>query len=186
MSAEPSSRNAPADIELPDSPALCVNAREAAILTADGEIKILPHERARAVLRGRGQNAAVLVCHAPHTRQRLGLEDFHAVDVLELFAFVHPAAFCTPSVPGLCKALGLDPPGSFEDTPLALFDIAKALLTDLRKDPLREKADPLKIAGVMGMRGKGWAWTPFVFSARGIRKSILFCWILPWREWTGR
>ncbi|HHK73785.1 MAG TPA: ATP-dependent DNA helicase, partial [Rhizobiales bacterium] len=93
--------------------------------------------------------------------------EFQAFDVLELFAFTHPTTFTVPTVKGLSKVLGLNEPAGFEDTPPALFDIAKALLTDLQNDPLKDKADALKIAGVMGLNGKGWGWSPFVFEALG-------------------
>ena len=163
MTAEKTILAASRPITLPDIPALCVNAREAVILTPDGELETLSHEHAARALR----NKAVFVCHAPFTRSRIGEADFFAFDVLELFAFVHPAQFCVPTPVGLCKTLGLNIPQSFEDYPPALLDIARALLGDLRKDRLGEKADALKIAAVMGQKGKGWPWTPFIFSALG-------------------
>ena len=153
----------PQKITLPDIPALAVNARQAAIMDTDGEIKLLPHERAAMLV----HKKPVLVCHAPFTRGRLGQDDFYAFDILELFAFTHPTAFAVPTPAGLCKALGLDVPKSLEDFPLALFDVARALLSDLQKQGSSEKADPLKISGGMGLRGKGWNWTPFIFSALG-------------------
>lgn len=146
---------------LPAIPALVVNAAQACILTKDGELKTLSHDQAQVIV----HKTPVLVCHAPYTRGRLGLSDFLAFDVLELFSFVHPVKFCVPTPAGLCKALGLPAPGTFEDTPMALLDVAKALLEDLRKEPPGQKSDPLKIAAVMGLNGKGWPWTPFIFSA---------------------
>ena len=105
--------------------------------------------------------------HAPFTRARLGVEEFYAFDVLELYAFVHPVEFCVPTPIGLAKALGLSAPQDFEDQPFTLMDVASALLTDLQKDPYKAKADPIKIARLMGLQGKGWSWTPFVFEALG-------------------
>lgn len=155
-------------ITLPDIPSLCVNARAAYILTNDGELKTLSHDQAAALI----HKKPVLVCHAPFCRAKLGSHaQFAAFDVLELFAFVHPATFSTPTVNGLCKALGLSEPGSIDDAPMSLLDITRALLGDLRADPHKTKADPLEIARVMGLNGSkgrgGWAWTPFVFSALG-------------------
>lgn len=162
MTSDPA-QNPGSDIALPDIPALCANAKEAAILTKEGELKTLPHAQAQMII----HKKPVLVCHAPYTRGRLKQDEFFAFDVLELFAFVHPSAFTVPTPVGLCKTLGLQEPGSFEDHPMALFDIVRALLTDLKKDPLKEKADPLRIAEIMGLQGKGWNWTPFIFSALG-------------------
>lgn len=152
-----------APIALPDIPALCVGVKSCALLSADGEIEIISHDRAIKIIHGQ----SVLVCHAPYVQSRLNLDHFHAFDVLELFAFVHPAKFCVPTPAGLCKALGLGAPESFEDTPFSLIEIARQLLSDLRRDPFDEKANALKIAGVMGGRGKGWAWTNFIYSALG-------------------
>jgi ATP-dependent DNA helicase DinG len=153
----------PEPVNLPDVPILCVNARHAALLNPDGELGIISHGKARLLL----HNRPALVCHAPYSRARLGLESFYAFDALELFAFVYPVRFCVPTPAGLCKALGFSVPEDFEDMPLALMDCVKAMLTDLALDPYKAKADPLKIAKVMGLNGKGWNWTPFVLSALG-------------------
>lgn len=152
-----------ASISLPAIASVCVGAGIAHVLTQDGELQSLSFAKARPLI----GNEAALVCHAPFTRARLGLEDFRAFDVLDLFAFVHPAKFCVPTPKGLCAALGLDAPESPEDLPYTLFDIARALLIDLQNDPWKAKAEPLAIAGVMGLRGHGWSWTPFVFEALG-------------------
>ncbi len=156
--------SAAAAIALPDIPALTLNAKQAYILSDEGEIKTLPHAQAKALI----HKKPVLVCHAPYTRGRLGHDaEFYAFDVLELFAFVHPGEFATPTVNGLCKALGMVEPESPEDAPLTLMDITRALLEDLQNDPHKDKAPPLEIAGVMGLNGNGWAWTPFIFEALG-------------------
>lgn len=146
-------------IPLPAVPAVFANTSKAWILSAEGEIRELPHAQAQMILHGK----AVMVCHAPYTRDKLGLEDITALDVLELFAFVHPVKFCVPTPQGLCKALGLAVPDKPEDYPAALMEITRALLTDIQSDT--SKASVTDIAAVMGMNGRGWAWTPFIFSA---------------------
>lgn len=150
-------------ITLPDIPALSVNTRQAAILTTDGEIRVLDHTKASQLI----HKQTVLLCHAPYTCKTLGVNNVNGFDLLELFAFVHPAKFCVPTPVGLSKTLGLTPPTSFDDYPLTLMEIAKALLSDLRQDMWQAKADPLKIANVMGRQGKGWNWTPFIFKTLG-------------------
>jgi ATP-dependent DNA helicase DinG len=153
----------PKTITLPAIPAVFANASKVWILTDEGEIKTLSHEQARMTL----YREAALVCHAPYTKGKLGLDDMATLDVLELFTFVHPAKFCVPTPQGLCKALGVPVPEAPEDFPPALMDIARALLSDLQNDFWEAKANPMEIAGVMGMNGKGWGWTPFIFSALG-------------------
>ena len=167
MSQAPSSQSK-TQITLPEIPALTLNAKNAFMLTADGELKTCSHNEASALI----HKKPVLVCHAPYTRGRLGNDtEFFAFDVLELFAFTHPGKFATPTINGLCKALGLVEPASIDESPMALMDIAKALLSDLQDDQHAAKAPPLEIARVMGLNGSkgrgGWPWTPFVFSAFG-------------------
>lgn len=166
-------------VELPAIPVLAVNARGAAILMPDGELKTLTHAQARMIV----HQKPVMVCHAPFTRARLGSDDFFAFDVLELFAFVHPAEFCVPTPHGLAKILGLSLPSGLDDYPFAIFESAQALLLNLRKNnpahtppatPFAEtnqtaqkRITPTEIASVMGFNGRGWGWAPYIFSALG-------------------
>lgn len=150
-------------VKLPKIPAVYVNAREAYILSTDGEVSKLSHEAAKRAIHGK----PALVCHAPYTCARLGLSSMQAFDVLELFAFVHPATFTVPTPVGLAKAIGVSIPESVEDYPYALMEITAALLSDIRGDKWRGRADPVKIAGVMGRNGQGWEWTPYIFASFG-------------------
>ncbi len=153
----------PDHISLPDIPAMSVSAREAIILTEDGEIQTLSHRDTMHFI----ENKTVMVCHSPYTKSRLGFDAFYTFDVLELFAFVHPARFCVPTPVGLANALFLTPPNSMEDYPFTLMEIAQTLLKSLQKDPYSDRADPAEIAKLMGLKGKGWGWTPFILSALG-------------------
>ncbi len=152
-----------APVALPDIPVLCVNASQAFILTTDGEIQALPYVDAAQQI----NDQHVLVCHAPYTKSRLGFDAFHAFDILELFAFVHPTHFCVPTPAGLARALNLSAPSEFEDYPFTLIECAQRLLKDLRGDPYKDKADPLAISAVMGAKGKGWGWSEYVHAALG-------------------
>ena len=173
------------EIKLPDVQALAANARAAAILSRDGEIVTLPHNKAVEIVK----TAPSMVCNAPYICSKLKIQNLHCFDVLELFAFIHPAKFCVPTPAGMAKYLGLEPPREFEDYPLTLLDISAALLSDLRSYADRidkdERKKLLDIATVMGVKGKGWPWTPFIFSALGeiydpvidiISKSALNVW----------
>ncbi len=153
----------PKQISLPDIPALCVNARECVMLSDEGEIITISHQNVQPLI----HNKSVLVCHAPYTKNRLGYNEFYCFDVLELFAFVHPAKFCVPTPVGMAHALGLSAPNEFEDYPLTLMDITRELLANLQNDTLGEKANPIKISAIMGLKGKGWSWTHFIFAALG-------------------
>ncbi|MES2493316.1 MAG: ATP-dependent DNA helicase [Pseudomonadota bacterium] len=70
----------------------------------------------------------LLLVNAPLVASRLGYPDLSGLDLLELFAFVHPARFVVPTAKGLAHALGLDEPGADRDVPALLQHAAAALL----------------------------------------------------------
>jgi len=82
--------------------------------------------------KGEAINAAAdtphLLLNAPLVATRLGYPDLSGLDLLELFAFVHPARFCVPTSTGLAHALDLTPPAAGEDVPKFLQRAATRLL----------------------------------------------------------
>ena len=76
----------------------------------------------------------VLLINAPLVASRLGYPDLSGLDVLEAFAFIHPARFCVPTPRGLAEALGLPVPGGDEAVPELLQRAAGALIAACR-DP---------------------------------------------------
>jgi ATP-dependent DNA helicase DinG len=78
----------------------------------------------RAVGKGETIMAAAdtphLILNAPLVATRLGYPDLSGLDLLELFAFVHPARFCVPTPKGLAHALGLEEPASDDEVPALL------------------------------------------------------------------
>lgn len=160
VSASPRSQR----IIVPEVSALCAGGASsgAVALGTGGEILRLSSAQARAFIE---ENGPPLVCHAPWTAARLGLENLESFDLLELFAFVYPGRFCVPTPAGLARALGQSVPESPEDGPPALVEAMETLLSDLAKTPDGERERICAIASVMGMGGRGWKWTPFVFAA---------------------
>ena len=69
-----------------------------------------------------------LLMNAPLVASRLGYPDLSGLDLLELFAFVHPATFCVPTPKGLAHALGLDEPADDAGVPLLLQQAAGVLV----------------------------------------------------------
>ncbi len=67
-----------------------------------------PHTRGEAIRRA--ADTPHLLLGAPVTASRLGYPELSGLDLLELFAFVHPARFAVPTAGGLARALGLPPP----------------------------------------------------------------------------
>ncbi|MEM1050784.1 MAG: ATP-dependent DNA helicase [Pseudomonadota bacterium] len=70
----------------------------------------------------------VLLLNAPLVANRLGYPDLSGLDLLELFAFVHPARFCVPTPRGLAAALELKAPEGDEAAPEFLQRAAGALV----------------------------------------------------------
>ncbi|WP_119461497.1 ATP-dependent DNA helicase [Rhodospirillaceae bacterium SYSU D60014] len=154
----------PAALKLPDAPVLVTGLTQTAWLDPTGEIETLALDAAAARVKGRPP----ILCHAPATARRLGLEGLAGFDLLELFAFVHPARFCLPTPRGLALALGLPAPIGIEDEAATLHAAMRALLTTLA-DPAagRPRRDRrLQAIGAAMARG-GWAWGPAVLAALG-------------------
>ncbi|MFM6830337.1 MAG: ATP-dependent DNA helicase, partial [Novosphingobium sp.] len=71
----------------------------------------------------------LLMLNAPLVASRLGYPDLSGLDLLELYAFVHPARFVVPTPKGLAHALSLDEPHGDDRVPLLLQQAAEALLS---------------------------------------------------------
>ncbi len=69
-----------------------------------------------------------LILNAPLVAARLGYPDLSGLDLLELFAFVHPARFVVPTPRGLAEALGLEEPANDAAVPAFLQSAAGELL----------------------------------------------------------
>ncbi|MCB2088857.1 MAG: ATP-dependent DNA helicase, partial [Sphingomonadaceae bacterium] len=81
----------------------------------------------------------LLLLNAPLVASRLGYPDLSGLDLLELFAFIHPARFCVPTPKGLAHALGLDEPASDDDVPALLQRAAGKLLEHCESDDWAER-----------------------------------------------
>ena len=70
----------------------------------------------------------VILLNAALVGQRLGYAELSGLDLLELFAFVHPARFAVPTPAGLARAVDLSPPERDEDVAAFLLEATAALL----------------------------------------------------------
>ncbi len=136
--------------------ALVVECGQAVWLTPDGELEELDADAALARIR----QQPVLVCHAPATFRRLGGEPLAVLDVLELFAFVRPAAFCVPTVRGLAEVLEVAVPTSAASAAQVLIRAAERLLAQL-------VPTPATVAIARAGAAAGWAWGPVLLAAMG-------------------
>src|SRR5579875_1375525 len=162
-----------AAIGLPAAPALVAGFGEAAWLTPDGEVEILPLGEAAQ----RAKATAPFLCHTRATARRLGTGSFPALDLLELFAFVYPATFCLPTPRGLAAALGLALPKGIEAEALALVDAARVLLARLNA---KGESDARAIA--LAMDKGGWGWGPAVLAALPASDATTSHGLAQWRK----
>lgn len=81
----------------------------------------------------------LLILNAPLVANRLGYPDLSGLDVLELFAFVHPARFAVPTPRGLAHALEIDEPASDDGVPAFLQRAAGHLLATCESDDWAER-----------------------------------------------
>lgn len=71
----------------------------------DGSVSIRRVGKAEAV--ARAADTPHILLNAPLVAQRLGYAELSGLDLLELFAFVHPARFVVPTAKGLMETLNL-------------------------------------------------------------------------------
>jgi len=115
---------------------------------------------------GRGEAAAratetpMIVLNAAVTATRLGLAEFSGLDLLELFAFVHPARFAVPTPAGLARALGLAPPIDDVRAAAFLLDAGHALLARMEEGDWPERAGAWNSLQSLGRLR--WPWAPAI------------------------
>lgn len=155
---------------LPDVLALVparVPAGGAVAVSPDGEIEELTAEEALK----RIEREPVMLVHAGFTARRIArghpFRDAgpHVLDLMELFAFVHPAKPCLPTAEGLARALGLDPGDTPEDQAMMLREAAALMLSTLQDPRFPDRPSAARTA--LRMAEAGWAWGPGVMAALG-------------------
>src|SRR5881397_274235 len=118
-------------------PIPALHATHAGIWLASGDGEVREASRGEAI--ARAAETPHIILNAPLVGQRLGYPDLSGLDLLELFAFVHPAQFAVPTVAGLSRTLGLEPPASEADAAAALQRIADRLLAVFDDADWRER-----------------------------------------------
>lgn len=100
----------------------------------------------------------LILLNAPLVATRLGYPDLSGLDLLELFAFVHPARFVVPTPKGLAHALRLPAPASDDAVPGLLQEAAGALLETCRSEDWAEREGAWSaLQSLLRLR---WPWAP--------------------------
>ncbi len=152
-------------------------------IAAGGEVR----EASRGEAIARLADTPHIILNAPLIGQRLGYPDVSGLDLLELFAFIHPARFAVPTVAGLARAVGVEPPAGEPEAAATLIAIADALLGVL-VDPNWSEREGAWTSNATLYR-LGWGWAPFVGQRvakpeRGER--MLFSRLPQWEEGSDR
>jgi ATP-dependent DNA helicase DinG len=162
-------------------PLPALHATHAGIWLANGDGDIREASRGEAI--ARAAETPHIILNAPLVGQRLGYPELSGLDLLELFAFIHPARFAVPTVAGLSRAVGADPPGSEPEAAALLSQIAARLLAVLEDADWREREGAW--TSNITLHRLGWGWAPLIGSRlerpeRGER--MLFSRLRQWDE----
>ena len=142
-------------------PAMTLVLPYPALHASHAGIWIATAEETRQVGRGQAMRMAadtpMIVMNAAVIGQRLGYADLSGLDLLELFAFLHPARFMVPTPKGLARAAGIAPPASDAEVAPFLRNAAAALLAVTDGDwPEREGA----WTAAQSLFRLRWPWAP--------------------------
>ena len=120
--------------------------------------------------------------NAPQLAARLGLAEASGLDLLELWAFVHPARFLVPSAGGLAAALGLEAPANGAAEATFLQQAAVHLLAEAGNRAWWAKAGAHDSLERLSRRG--WLWADALGEAvgHGGRTASLFEALPEWTE----
>ncbi len=97
-----------------------------------------------------------ILLNAPLMGQRLGYPDLSGLDLLELFAFIHPARFTVPTPAGLAKTLHLPIPKDEAQVASLYRDAAARLLEQLESTNWPEKEGAW--SGAQALYRLRWPW----------------------------
>lgn len=124
------------------------------VLTDNGELLHCDYNKARTLLQ---EIKTPLVIHAQSLFKALDIKPIANYDLLELFAFVHPARFCVPTASGLGHCLGIETKGA-ASVPLLVEDLLETL---------RTKTDHLGVylGLAQNLQKSKWGWADLVLEA---------------------
>src|SRR5436305_537396 len=164
------------------APALpALHATHAGIWLAGGDGEVREASRGEAI--ARAAETPHIILNGPLVGQRLGYPELSGLDLLELFAFIHPARFAVPTAAGLSRTLGLEPPASEADSAGALRTMAERLLAVLADVGWKEREGAWTSNATL--HRLGWGWAPLIGARlerpeRGER--MLFSRLKQWEE----
>ena len=157
-----------------------------ALHASHGGIWIATDEGVRQIGRGDAlrivADTPVILLNAPLVAQRLGYAELSGLDLLELFAFLHPARFMVPTAAGLARETGLEPPAHDADVAPMLRQAAARLLTVPEGGDWREREGAWTALQSLARLRWPWAQTLIGRIARPENEAFLFARLPEWSE----
>jgi ATP-dependent DNA helicase DinG len=160
-------------------PALHASHAGSWLAAPDGDVRPLGRGEAIRV----AADTPVILLNAPLVGQRLGHPEISGLDLLELFAFIHPTRFMVPTPKGLAAALGIAPADNEADVARLLIAAAGRLLATLPDPAWPEREGAWDMAQALGRAG--WPWAPTVNAAlrRPVKgEPLLFARLPKWED----
>ena len=139
-------------------PLPALHATHAGIWLAGGDGEVREASRGEAI--ARAAETPHIILNAPLVGQRLGYPDLSGLDLLELFAFIHPARFAVPTAAGLSRALGLEPPDERSRGRGRAQADRRALLGVLDDPDWPEREGAWTVNATL--HRLGWGWAPLI------------------------
>jgi ATP-dependent DNA helicase DinG len=162
-------------------PLPALHATHAGIWIADPSGDVREATRGEAI--ARAAETPHIILNAPLVGQRLGYAELSGLDLLELFAFIHPARFAVPTPAGFARAAGIAPPENEAQAACVFQQVAASLLERLGDPdwPEREGAWTANAS----LQRIGWSWAPLI--ARRLERPergerLLFSRLPQWEE----
>ncbi|MDQ3482942.1 MAG: ATP-dependent DNA helicase [Pseudomonadota bacterium] len=149
------------------------------IASPSGEVR----EAGRGEAIARAAETPHIVLNAPLVGQRLGYGELSGLDLLELFAFIHPACFAVPTPAGLSRTLGIDPPASDAEAAGVLQQLGARLLDRLADHDWTQREGAWTANASLARLG--WSWAPLVgrrLQAPEGGERMLFSRLKAWEE----
>ena len=134
-----------------------------ALHASHGGIWIAQDGQTRQIGRGEAIRIAadtpVILLNAALVGQRLGYAELSGLDLLELFAFLHPARFMVPTPRGLARVIGLDEPAR-DDAVAPFFAAAATALIDQTGGDWSEREGAW--TALQALSRLRWPWVPLI------------------------
>jgi ATP-dependent DNA helicase DinG len=160
-------------------PALHASHAGCWLASAKGDVRQLGRGEAIRI----AADTPVILLNAPLIGQRLGHPEISGLDLLELFAFIHPARFMVPTPKGLATSLSIAPAATEGDVARLLLVATDRLLATLAHADWAERCGAWDVAQALARAGWPWAGPVNARLGRPVKgEPVLFARLPKWED----